>query len=56
VSDAVRTFIAHQLQLLWDHTEDYPRYSRTHDRPLALIRSHLGWRFPAGQDKQALGI
>jgi hypothetical protein len=22
--EAVRTFIAHQLQLLWDHTEDYP--------------------------------
>ena len=24
VPEVVRTFIAHQLQLLWDHTEDYP--------------------------------
>ena len=24
VPEAVRTFIAHQLQLLWDHTADYP--------------------------------
>ena len=54
VPEAVRTFIAHQLQLLWDHTEDYPWPSRTHDRHLALIRSHMGWRFPAGHDQEAL--
>ena len=35
VPEAVRTCIAHQLQLLWDHTEDYPWHSRTHDRHLA---------------------
>jgi hypothetical protein len=54
VPEAVRTFIAHQLQLLWDYIEDYPWHSRTHDRHLALIRQYLGWSFPTGQDKQAL--
>jgi hypothetical protein len=52
--EAVRTFIAHQLQLLWDHTEADPWHSRTHERHLALIRSHMGWRFPAGHEKEAL--
>jgi hypothetical protein len=51
---AVRTFIAHQLHLLWDHTADYPWQSSTRDRHLALIRQHTGWRFPTAQDKQAL--
>jgi Domain of unknown function (DUF4158) len=54
VPEAVRTVIAHQLQLLWDHTEDYPWHSRTPDRHLALIRSPMGWRFPASQDTEAL--
>jgi TnpA family transposase len=54
VPEPVRTFMAHQLQLLWDHTADYPWHSRTHDRHLALIRSHTGWRFPTAQDKQVL--
>ena len=30
------------------------RGSRTHDGHLALIRQHTGFRFPTGQDKQAL--
>lgn len=51
---AVRTFIAHQLHLLWDHTADYPWQSSTRDRHLALIRQHTGWRFPTAQDKQTL--
>jgi hypothetical protein len=51
---AVRTFIAHQLQLLWDHTADYPWHSSTRDRHLTLIRQHTDFRFPTGQDKQAL--
>ena len=55
VPEAVRTFIAHQLQLLWDHTEHYPWHSRTHDRHLALIRHATGFRFPTAQDKQELG-
>jgi TnpA family transposase len=54
VPEVVRTFIAHQLQLLWDHTEDYPWHSRSRDTHLALIRQHMGWRFPTSQDKQAL--
>ena len=38
VPPAIRTFIAHQLQLLWDHTAAYPWQSSTRDRHLALIR------------------
>ena len=54
VPAAVRVFIAHQLQLLWDHTATYPWHSRSHDTHLALIRQHLDWRFPTAQDKQEL--
>jgi TnpA family transposase len=50
----VRTFIGHQLQLLWDYTADYPRHPSTRDVHLALIRQHTGCRFPTGQDKQTL--
>ena len=50
----VRTFIAHQLQLLWDHTVDYPWHSTTHDRHLTLTRQYTGFRFPTAQDKQEL--
>jgi Domain of unknown function (DUF4158) len=56
VPQEIRTFIAPQLERLWDHTVDYPWHSSTRDRHLALIRQHLGWRFPTGQDKQALEI
>jgi Domain of unknown function (DUF4158) len=48
VPEAVRTFIAHQLQLLWDHTADYPRHPSTRALHLALIRQHTGFRFPTG--------
>jgi hypothetical protein len=54
VPAAVRTFLANQLHLLWDHTPDYPWHSTPHDRHLLLIRQHTGFRFPTGQDKQAL--
>jgi uncharacterized protein DUF4158 len=54
VPEAVRTFIAHQLQLLRDHTEDYPRHHSTRDVHVALIRQHTGFRFPTSQDEQAL--
>jgi Domain of unknown function (DUF4158) len=37
VPEAVRQFIAHQLQLLWDHTAAYPWHSRSHDTHLGLI-------------------
>jgi Domain of unknown function (DUF4158) len=48
VPEAVRTFIAHQLQLLWDHTADYPRHPSTRALHLALIRQDTGCRFPTG--------
>ena len=54
VPPPVRTFLAHQLQLLWDHTEAYPRHPSTRDVHLALIRQHTGFRFPTLQAKQAL--
>src|SRR6266850_2476741 len=54
VPEAIRTFIAHQLQLLWDHTADYPRHHSTREVHMTLIRQHTGFRFPTGQDKQAL--
>ena len=54
VPPSVRTFIAHQLQLLWDHTPDYPRHHSSRDVHLALIRQHTSLRFPVAQDKQAL--
>ncbi len=37
VPEAVRTFIAHQLQLLWDHTPEYPWHSRSHDNHVGYI-------------------
>jgi Domain of unknown function (DUF4158) len=48
VPEVVRTFMAHQLELLWDRTADYAWQSTTHDRHLALIRQHTGFRFPTG--------
>jgi hypothetical protein len=54
VPSVVRTFMAHQLQLLWDPTADYPWQSSTRDRHLAVIRQHTGFRFASGIDKQEL--
>jgi hypothetical protein len=54
VPEVVRTFIAHQLQLLWDCTPQYPWKSRSHDNHVALIRQQTGWHFPTRQDKEAL--
>jgi Domain of unknown function (DUF4158) len=54
VPEAVRTFIARQLELLWDHTADYPWQSRSHETHLALIRQYTGYRFPTSHDKQVL--
>jgi hypothetical protein len=53
VPPTVRTFIAHQLQLLWDHTTDYPRHHSSQAVHVS-IRQHTGLRFPMAQDKQAL--
>ena len=54
VPPLVRTFLAHQLQLLWDATAEYPWRSSTRDRHVALIRHYTGFRFPTAQDKDAL--
>jgi Domain of unknown function (DUF4158) len=50
----VRTFIAGQLGLLWDRSDDYPWYSSTRDYHLAQVRQFTGWRFPTAQDKVEL--
>ena len=52
VPEVVRTFIAHQLQLLWDHTPEYPWKSRSHDNHVALIRQQTGWHFPTGRTRR----
>jgi len=54
VPEAVRLFIARQLNLLWDPTPLYPWNSGTRDAHLALLRKHTGWRFPTAQDKATL--
>jgi hypothetical protein len=47
----VKTFIAHQLGLLWEPSIPYPADERTRRYHLALIRQHTGWRAPTAQDK-----
>lgn len=54
VSPVVRSFIADQLNLLWDLTEHYPWHSGTRDYHFALIRHYTAFRFPTGQDKEDL--
>jgi hypothetical protein len=50
----VKTFIAHQLGLLWEPSAPYPADERTRWYHLALIRQHTGWRAPTAQDKTVL--
>lgn len=50
----VRSFVAGQLGLLWDHSEHYSWDSRTREQHLFLIRQHAGWRPSTAQDKEAL--
>jgi hypothetical protein len=54
VPEAIRTFIANRLGLLWDHTNQYPWNSGTKDYHLSLIRRHTGWRFPTARHKTEL--
>ncbi|HEX2242791.1 MAG TPA: DUF4158 domain-containing protein, partial [Gammaproteobacteria bacterium] len=54
VPESVRTFIANQLGLLWDHTPLYRWQSGTKDHHLSLIREYTGWRFPTARDKEEL--
>jgi hypothetical protein len=50
----VRSFIAGQLGLLWDLSQEYRWDSRTRGQHLFEIRQHTGWHFPTGQDKDDL--
>lgn len=50
----VRTFIAHQLNFLWDYSEEYAWDSGTRDRHLSEIREFLGWTFLTPDKRQAL--
>ncbi|MGO9916535.1 MAG: DUF4158 domain-containing protein [Isosphaeraceae bacterium] len=54
VPHEVRSFIAGQLGLLWDFSEQYRWDSRTRELHLFGIRRHTGWRFPTAQDKDDL--
>jgi hypothetical protein len=50
----VKTFLAHQLQLLWEPSAQYPTDKRTQRTHLALIRHHTGWRAATAADKATL--
>jgi hypothetical protein len=54
VPSATKTFLAHQLGLLWDRTADDAWRSGTHDAHLVLMHQHTRYRLPTGQDKHAL--
>jgi TnpA family transposase len=54
VPSSVKTFIAHQLPLLWDPSGQYPADERTQRFHVALIRQHTGWRAPTADDKAQL--
>ena len=54
VPSSVKTFIAHQLHLLWDPGGQYPADERTQRYHLALMRQHTGWRAPTADDKARL--
>jgi uncharacterized protein DUF4158 len=50
----VKTFLARQLNLLWEPSAQYPTDERTQRYHLALIRPHTGWRAPTADDKATL--
>jgi hypothetical protein len=54
VPTEVKTFLARQLNLLWEPSAQYPTDERTQRYHLALIRHHTGWRAPTTDDKAAL--
>ena len=53
VPQEIRTFIAHQLELLWDHTGDYPWHSSTRDRHLRSFGSIWAGAFPPARTNRA---
>ena len=50
----VRLFIAKQLDLIADLSEQYPFKTRTRDNHLVQIRQQTGFRFPIAEDKENL--
>jgi len=54
VPAVIKSFIARQLNLLWDPSGQYPWDARTRRSHFAWIRRHTGFRFPLAQDKEAL--
>ncbi len=50
----IRIFIVHQLNSLWDSTEEYGWESGTRDRHLSEIREFLGWTFLTPGKRQEL--
>ena len=50
----VKTFLARQLNLLWEPSAQYPTDERTQRYHLALLRPHTGWRAPTADDKTTL--
>jgi TnpA family transposase len=54
IPSEVREFIAKQLGALWDPSGHYPADERTRRYHIALIRKHIGWRFPTARDKEEL--
>jgi hypothetical protein len=54
VPHEVRSFIAGQLGLFWDFSEQYRWDGRTRELHLFAIRRHTGWRSPTARDKDDL--
>lgn len=54
VPEQVKTFLAHQLNSLWDMTAEYDWLSSAKDRHLSMIRQFGGWRAFSIDDKEEL--
>lgn len=54
VPEQVKTFIAHELNSLWDVTDLYDWLSSAKDRHYSQIREFSGWCSAAGEDKEKL--
>lgn len=54
VPEQVKTFLAHQLNSLWDMTPEYDQLSSAKDRHYSMIRQFGGWRAFNIDDKEKL--
>jgi TnpA family transposase len=54
VPESVKLFIAHELNSLWDMTEQYDWLSSAKDRHYSLIREFSGWHSATNEDKENL--